>query len=170
MPMMEPPFEFPPDPGEFGDHEVEPLITSDGLDWNVDRKMAYLKAKLDGANVKDGCLAACISYDTLLKWRTDDPLFHEKEQMVKELRLEAFEDDLLTRAEKSDLLAIFVAKALLPERYSEKLMLARQEWSRISRMSIPEIVRELGRMDRRGSKVVETLPMPALGDGGDSDE
>lgn len=67
-----------------------------------------------------GCKAAKISPNTVYKWREHDDEFLMSEQQAREMCADELEAVVLRRAKgRSDILAMFMLKAMRPEKYRD---------------------------------------------------
>jgi len=84
-------------------------------------KDAFLAVLRGSGNIRESCEQAGISRETAYKWKKQDKVFADKWEDSKEDAIEALEHEAHTRAmESSDVLLMFLLKALRPEKYRER--------------------------------------------------
>lgn len=87
-------------------------------------KTRYLRALSELGTLTAGCKAARVSPHTIYKWRDEDEAFAEEEAQAREACADGLEEALVRRAKrKSDVAAIFMLKAMRPEKYRETINL-----------------------------------------------
>ncbi len=101
----------------------------------IEKKEIFLSVLASSCNVTKAAKASALDRRDLYKWRDADDLFRERWDRAKELGVEALEDEMHRRAvdgvlqitkygvntQYSDTLAIFLAKAHKPEKFSERI-------------------------------------------------
>ncbi len=81
----------------------------------------FLEMLGETGNVRDTCRALDLHRPTLYLWRQDDPTFAAAWEEAIALGTEGLEDEARNRAiNGSDILLIFMLKALKPEKYRER--------------------------------------------------
>jgi hypothetical protein len=85
------------------------------------QKQRYLKAVEQIGTLTAGCRAARVSPHTVYQWREFDVEFSVLEQEAKNRCADELEATVIRRAKRrSDLLAMFMLKAMRPEKYRER--------------------------------------------------
>lgn len=101
----------------------------------LEKKEIFLSVLAASCNVTKAAKISKLNRQDLYKWRAADELFAQRWEEARELGVEALEDEMHRRAvdgvlkinkngayrEYSDTLAIFLAKAHKPDRYSERV-------------------------------------------------
>lgn len=84
------------------------------------QKERYLRAIGAVGTLTAGCKAAKVSPNTVYKWREHDEEFTFREQQARESCADELEASVIRRAKgRSDVLAMFMLKAMRPEKYRE---------------------------------------------------
>ena len=84
-------------------------------------KQSFLESYETFGTVTAGCKVAKLSRDTVYRWRREDPVFSEAFETAREVVADDLEQEALRRAhDGSDLLLIFMLKALRPDKYRER--------------------------------------------------
>ena len=110
------------------------MIDPTGLP-TIEKKEIFLSILAASCNVTKAAEASKLNRQDLYKWRAADEVFAQRWDEAKELGVEALEDEMHRRAvdgvvratkygvhrEYSDTLAIFLAKAHKPEKFSERI-------------------------------------------------
>jgi len=82
---------------------------------------AFIAVLRGSGNVRHSCLQAGISRETAYKWRKEDKTFADRWEDAKEDAVEMLEYEARVRAmDSSDVLLMFLLKALKPEKYRER--------------------------------------------------
>lgn len=85
------------------------------------QKQRYLKAIARIGTLTGGCRAAKVSPHTVYAWREHDDAFKLAEHEAREECADQIEASVIRRAKnRSDTLAIFMLKAMRPEKYRDR--------------------------------------------------
>src|ERR1700756_5465712 len=94
------------------------------VDWTrrtIQKRQQFLELLSESGNVRASCAALNLCRSTLYQWRASDSAFAAAWDSALELGADGLEDEARRRAMAgSDILLMFLLKALRPEKYRER--------------------------------------------------
>lgn len=122
----------------------KPRIASPNA-FTPEKKAAFFEKLAETCHVGEAAEAAGISKVTIYQHRKTDPEFAAAYDEARTRGFESLEDVVTLRAkEKSDLLAIFLLKGAMPDKYRERRDVSVSGELKISRYSVADLEKATG--------------------------